>query len=201
MSWNGSGSFVRLYSWVADAAAGIDITASRMDNDTNDITGNGFGNTLTRDGQGSATASLPMNTFAHTNVGNAAARNQYAAAGQVQDGALNYVTSGGTANALTAAYAPAVTVLVDGMKLRVPAIGANTIAAPTFIPNGVGSPLAITKLGGQALALGDMFGAGHELELTYRMAGPTWELTNPATASGAVTPNQLLAIAQSYAYS
>lgn len=86
MSWNGSGVFNRIYSWIADAAAGIDITASRMDTDTNDIVSNGFGNTLTRDGQGSATANQPMNSFRHTGVGNGVNPTDYIALGQLQPG-------------------------------------------------------------------------------------------------------------------
>jgi len=69
MPFNGSGVFVRLYSWVADAAAGIDITASRMDNDTNDITANGLGLCLTRDGQGQPSATTPWNNQLITELG------------------------------------------------------------------------------------------------------------------------------------
>lgn len=69
MPWSGTGTFTRIYSWVAQAAAGFDISSSQMDTDTNDIVTSGFGNTLTRDGQGSATANLPMNGFRHTNCG------------------------------------------------------------------------------------------------------------------------------------
>lgn len=69
--WNGNGTFSRLYSWVADTAAGIDISSVRMDGDTDNITVNGFNNCLTRDGQGSATNNLPMNGFRHTGAGNA----------------------------------------------------------------------------------------------------------------------------------
>lgn len=82
--WNGSGAFTRLYSWVADTAAGIDISSSRMDADTNNIVTNGFNNCLTRDGQGAATANLPMNGFKHTNVGNGSAVTDYVAVGQLQ---------------------------------------------------------------------------------------------------------------------
>jgi microcystin-dependent protein len=84
MGWNGSGIFNRLYSWQSDKAAGINITASRMDGDTDDITSNGLGNCLTRDGQGQPTANLPMNTFRHTNVGNGQAATDYLAVGQLQ---------------------------------------------------------------------------------------------------------------------
>ena len=51
MGWNGSGVFNRLYSWVQDFQNGLDINATRMDADTDDITSNGFGNCITRDGQ------------------------------------------------------------------------------------------------------------------------------------------------------
>jgi hypothetical protein len=83
MPWNGSGQFTRNYSWVNDAANSIPITAPRVDNDTNDIVGNGFGNTLTRDGQGSATANLPMNGFKHTNCAPGVNSTDYATFGQV----------------------------------------------------------------------------------------------------------------------
>lgn len=83
MSWNGAGQFVRNFSWVNDAANNIPITATRVDSDTNDITGNGFGNTLTRDGQGSATANLPMNGFKHTNCAVGVNPTDYATMAQI----------------------------------------------------------------------------------------------------------------------
>ena len=46
MSWNGGGNFNRLYSWVADKAAGLNISSVRMDADTNDIAANGLLSTL-----------------------------------------------------------------------------------------------------------------------------------------------------------
>jgi MYXO-CTERM domain-containing protein len=55
MPWTGAGSFSRIFSWQADKAAGLDISSVRLDTDTNDITANGLGNCLTRDGQGSPT--------------------------------------------------------------------------------------------------------------------------------------------------
>ncbi len=81
MGWNGSGTFNRLFSWVADKAAAINITASRMDSDTNDIVGNGLGNCITRDGQGQPSANLPMNGFKHTGAAVGAASGEYAVLG------------------------------------------------------------------------------------------------------------------------
>lgn len=82
--WSGTGTFQRVYSWVADAAAGIDIIASRVDQDTDNITTAGFNNVLTRDGQGSATANLPMNSFRHTGASNGVNQQDYVTVAQVQ---------------------------------------------------------------------------------------------------------------------
>jgi microcystin-dependent protein len=83
LPFNGAGVFTRLYSWVSDKAAGLDITASRMDADSNDIIVSGLGNCLTRDGQGGATANLPMNGFRHTGAGQGVNPGDYATMGQI----------------------------------------------------------------------------------------------------------------------
>lgn len=189
MPWTGSGAFNRIYSWVADAAAAIDITASRMDTDTDDITTNGFGNCITRDGQGSASANQPMNGFRHTGVGNGQASTDYAALGQVQAGTgLNWTTAGGTSDALTATYTPALSSLVDGQLCLVRATAANLTTTPTFAPNGL-TAHTITKNGGQALAVGDIAGNLVEIGLRYNLANTRWELLNPPDVPiGGVVP-------------
>lgn len=179
MPYNGSGVFVRVYNWVSDAAGGIPITASRVDTEDDGIA-TGLSTAVCKDGQTTITANLPMSTFRHTGVGNAVARTDYAAAGQIQDGGLNWVIAGGTSDALTATYSPAVTALVDGMLLRVRATAANGTTTPTFSPNGL-TAHTVTKKGGTALAIADVSGAGHELFLAYNLAGTRWELLNPAT--------------------
>jgi hypothetical protein len=194
MSWNGSGSFSRLFSWVADKTAGLDISSSRMDTDSNDIASNGFGNCLTRDGQGSATGNLPMNNFKHTGVGNGSARTDSVALGQVQDGNLNWVAAGGTADALTATYSPAVTTLVDGQLFFVRASAPNATTTPTFAPNGL-TPRTITKGGGAALAVSDIPFNLAEIVLRYNLANTRYELLNPALPPlpAASIPNVVLA--------
>lgn len=82
MSFNGSGVFLRLYNWVNDAAANIKIRADRMDAEFNGIA-TGLTNCITKDGQTTVTANLPMAGFKHTGVGNASASNEYAAYGQL----------------------------------------------------------------------------------------------------------------------
>lgn len=83
MPFNGSGTFVRNFSWVNDATNSIPITATRMDSDTNDIVNNGLGLALTRDGQGSAQANLPMNGFRHINCGPAVSSTDYVILAQI----------------------------------------------------------------------------------------------------------------------
>jgi hypothetical protein len=89
----------------------------------------------------------------------------------------------GTANAITAAFGTIT--LADGIEFGVRAISANTISAPTFNPSSTGI-LAITKKGGEALAVGDIAGGGHELILRYNdLSSPKrYELLNPAAGGG-----------------
>jgi hypothetical protein len=76
--WNGAGVFTFPYNWEQDATNGINIRADRMDSQFFIISTNGFANTLTRDGQGFATANLPMNGFKHTGAANGANAGDYA---------------------------------------------------------------------------------------------------------------------------
>lgn len=101
---------------------------------------------------------------------------------QVQNDTLKSAVAGGTADALTATLAPVPT-LVDLMRVYVRAGAANATTTPTLNVNGTGA-LTITKQGGQALAAGDIAGAGHELTLVYRASVPRWELLNPAITGG-----------------
>lgn len=69
MAFNGSGVFVRLFNWVNDAANGINITASRMDSETDGIA-SGLSNCITRDGQGKPTGPIDWNAQNLSNVAN-----------------------------------------------------------------------------------------------------------------------------------
>lgn len=179
MPYNGAGIFNRLFSWVADAAAGIDISSTRTDADTNDIA-TGLTNVITRDGQSIPTNNLPMGNFRHTGASNGVALTDYATVAQLQNSAsVNWAVAGGTGDAMTAAFSPALTSLADGQLCFVRAPGANTVVAPTFKPDGM--PLhPVTTFGGQPLIAGDIFGALHELILRYNLANTRWELLNPS---------------------
>lgn len=86
------------------------------------------------------------------------------------------ITAGGTADALTATFTPAHTAHVAGRVLVITAASANATTTPTFTLDALAAK-TITKFGGQALAVGDIYGAGHELIL--KDAGTYYELMNP----------------------
>jgi hypothetical protein len=102
----------------------------------------------------------------------------------IANGALS-ATAGGTADALTATYSPAPAALVAGLTLYVRAASANATTTPQFSPNGLTGKV-IVKNNNQALAVGDIAGAGHWLHLVYDATNGVWELINPATFIGAV---------------
>lgn len=173
-----------VYNWESDALSGIRIIAARMDTQEQDIAANGLSNCLTRDGQGSAQANLPMNGFRHTGVSNATALDQYASAQQAQISSLAFAIAAGTADAITATYMPAVASLTDGMQLLFRAAGTNTTTVPTFSPNGFAAH-PITKFGDIPLAAGDIT-TNQECIVRYNMANNVWELLNPPTSPLAI---------------
>lgn len=59
MPFNGTGTFNRSYNWVNDKNNGINITASRMDGDSDGFA-TGLSTCITKDGQQTATARVPF---------------------------------------------------------------------------------------------------------------------------------------------
>lgn len=176
MAFNGSGLF-NIDSTGQPVIANTLIESADFNALTADLA-TGLSNAICKDGQTTVTANLPMAGYKHTGVGNASARTDYAAAGQVQDGKLNWVDGGGTADAITATYSPAITALVDGQLCCVRATAANATTTPTFAPNGL-TARTIVKTGGAAMVAGDIVGDGHELLLRYDLSNTRWELLNP----------------------
>jgi hypothetical protein len=139
MSWSG-GTYTKGNSgtggWAGDQASGIGIESGRHDTQDDDFA-TGINQCLNKDGSNSATADLNMGSFKHLSVGNASARNNYAAAGQVQDGSFIWCgTSGGTANAQTLTPTPAITAYAAGQVFRFVA-GFTPTAAVTLAVSGL----------------------------------------------------------------
>jgi len=97
----------------------------------------------------------------------------YATRTQVQNNSLAYAAGGGTANAHTATFSPAVTTLTDGMVLSYQASASNTGAA-TFSPNGLATKPIV---GGTHSALqGGEIVTGGKVELMYHTGLSSWVL-------------------------
>lgn len=86
MAWSG-GTFTRAQGsteWQDDAALQIGIEAATHDNQDNDLA-TGINTCLTKDGQNTPTANLPMGGYKHTGVGDATATGQYTTYNQLRD--------------------------------------------------------------------------------------------------------------------
>jgi hypothetical protein len=118
---------------------------------------------LSKDGQTTMTGNQPMAGNKHTGVGNATARDQYAALGQVQDSAATYLTSVAGTNTITASVS-GLTAYAAGQTFRFVAAGNNT-GAVTININSIGAK-AITKQGTTALVSGDIV-SGSTVAITY----------------------------------
>jgi hypothetical protein len=179
MAFNGSGTFLRIRNWTNDAAAGIRIRADRHDSEDDNFA-QGLSQCITKDGQTTITANLPMATFRHTNVGEGTALTHYARYDQVSVGKTNWADAGGTADAITASYGVSSSAPVDGQLFYVRASAANTTTTPTFAPDGH-TARTIVKLGSQPLTAGNIAGDGHELILRYDLTNTQYELLNPVS--------------------
>lgn len=178
MPWS-AGTFSRVHDWTADAAGAIDIEASRMDQE-DDGFATGINTCLTKDGQNTPTANLPMAGNRHTGVGNGAARTDYVAVNQIQDGDLYVSGSVSGTNTVLGTMTPAITAYTNGMRVLFLPANDNTGAA-TLNLNSVGAQ-SITKNGTTALAAGDL-AAGVWADLVYDNANTNWILQNPQTVS------------------
>lgn len=149
------------------------VISSTWANTTLSDIGTALTQSIANDGQTTPVANLPMATFRHTNVGNAVARTDYAAAGQVQDSVFMWLTSIAGTDTITASITPSPTVYAAGQVFRFVPAGANTTNAVTLNINGLGAK-SITKNGTTALAAGDLIG-GAVIEVIYD--GTRFQLT------------------------
>lgn len=187
MPFNGSGAYSAPASnWnpavPGDSMDTTDWNALLLDMST------AFSSVICKDGQTTITANLPMSGFRFTGVGNASARDQFAAAGQVQDSTFTWGgTATGTADALTLTLAPAITAYAAGQTFRfISSSSANTGAATINI-NSVGA--ATIQLNGAALTAGQI-AASKLYEITYD--GSNFQLRG-VSAAPTVAATQLLA--------
>lgn len=104
-------------------------------------------------------------------------------AAAINSGTFLYALAGGTANALTAALAPAPAALVNGM-LIVLGVASTNSAAATLNINGLGAK-AIVGPDAAALRAGDMV-AGETALLVYRSSWDVWMILTTSRLSSQV---------------
>lgn len=114
-------------------------------------------------------------------ISQSTADQRYATQTGFQQNTYSTANAGGTADAITATYSPAISGLTNGMTLNVRASSANVTTTPTFTPAGSIPAKTIVKGNGLPLSAGDIAGGGHWIELQYDLTLDKWVILNPAT--------------------
>ncbi|UUX38890.1 hypothetical protein NTJ56_08825 [Burkholderia contaminans] len=177
MPFNGSGAFNLLYNWQQDAAQGLNISSSRMQNQDQDIAG-GLSICLTKDGQQTPSANLPMGGFHLTNLGNATAQGNATTVQDVQNGSVTTLTSVSGTDTITATAAPAIGAYAAGQAFDLIAVGSNLTNAVTLNINGLGAK-SVVKNGSSPIEIGD-FQNGQSFRVRYD--GTNFQVVSPLAA-------------------
>ena len=193
MAFNGSGTFNRIYNWVTDKANGFKITASRMDGEFDGIA-TGLSQCITKDGQTTITANIPLNNYKLTGAGNGTARTDVINVGQVQDNQFQYLgTTGGTADAYTLSPSPSITAYATTQQITAKISATNLTTTPYLQVSAIANPTTtavIKKLSATkteiALAIGDLVANGI-YQFQRNSANDAWILLTPNIAT---TTNQ-----------
>lgn len=200
--FNGSGTYVRGYNWVNDAAASINITASRVDADMLDVV-NGFNLCVTRDGQGKISADFDFNNLSGKNLASGSAGTPSLRFNSDATHGIFLVTSGtigwsgnmqfsNTGSVISADMSNAT--IASRLAFQDKTTGNTT--SVMALPNGVGASAAWLAFNNSApnaaayAALGcdataayfdsNVTGAGTQLKLAFRVGGV--EVGNVGTA-------------------
>ena len=152
MSFNGSGTFV-VNSAGQPVVTGTTITSTAFNLLTADLA-TGLSTTLTKDGQSTPTANIPMGSFKLTGLANGTAAADAVRMSQLQSNGANYITVAGTADVITGGVTPALTAYAAGNEF-VFVVGSTNTTNVTLNVDGLGAK-AITKDGTGALTAGDL---------------------------------------------
>lgn len=164
MPFNGSGGFNALAAPIFPAVSNTTIVSSYYNAQFNDVF-SGLGMTITRDGQSTITANLPMGGFKHTAAAAATATGQYLVYGQAAAvltdlsitgtfGAVNLALSGtlsvggistftGAVNGTTATFSGAITAAGATINGAVTGITNLTTTGNTQLGDAVGDTLTV----------------------------------------------------------
>jgi len=165
MSFNGSGTFV-INSTGQPVVTNTVISSTAFNALTADLA-TGLTTTLTKDGQTTATANIPMGTFKFTGLGAGSAATDSANYGQLQTAVQNstgsFLTVSGT-DTITATVTPSLTAYAVGQTFKFIAAATNT-GAVTINISALGAK-SIVKNGSTALAAGELV-SGAMYQIVY----------------------------------
>ena len=161
MSYNGSGTFV-INSTGQPVVTGTIISSTAFNALTADLA-TGLSTAMTKDGQTSATANIPMGSFKFTGLGAGAAATDSATIAQVQSSFGTFLTVSGT-DTITGTANPALTAYAVGQSFKFLPAATNTGAATINI-SALGAK-SIVKNGSTALSAGDLV-SGSLTQIVY----------------------------------
>ena len=170
MSYNGSGVF-QINTTGQPVVAGTVISSTAFNALTSDLA-TGLSTAITKDGQTTVTANIPLAGFKITGLGAATVGTDAVQYGQIQSNTDKLVTDSGT-DTLTGSVTPALTAYAAGNLFSFVVANTNT-GAVTINIDGVGSK-SITRTGSTALVAGDMV-AGQVAVIEYD--GTRFQLLN-----------------------
>ena len=161
MSFNGSGSFA-INSTGQPVVSGTVISSSTFNALTADLA-TGLSTCITKDGQTTVTANIPMNSYKITGLAAGTAATDAARVGQLQAGGATLVTVAGT-DTYTGTMSPSLGAYAAGNVFTFVVPNTNTTAATLNI-DGLGAK-ALTRDGSTALVAGDLV-ANAEVAVVY----------------------------------
>ena len=195
MAFNGTGTFVRIYNWVTDKGNSVPITASRMDTEMDGMA-TGLSSCITKDGQTTVTANIPMASHKFTGLSTGNARTDSLTLGQVQDGQFTALgTTGGAADAYTATPSPAITAYVVTMRYSAKIQATNLTTTPTLAISGLtaGTIKKFNNSGTEVAVEASDLIAGVIYDFMRNPANDAWIVLNPnrpyLTSANFVTPS------------
>jgi hypothetical protein len=174
MSYNGTGTF-NINTAGQPVVTGTTITSTAFNLLTADLA-SGLTTALTKDGQTTPTANIPLGGFKVTGLGAGTVATDAAQYGQLQANATTIATVTGT-DTLTGSLTPALSAYATGNLFTFVATGTNT-GAVTINLNSLGAK-SITKSGTTALVAGDIV-SGQIYLIEYD--GTRFQLFNPSSA-------------------
>ena len=190
MSYNGNGVF-NINTAGQPVVAGTVISSTAFNALTADLAG-GLSTAITKDGQTTPTANIPMGGYKITNLGAGTLANDAVRVSQLQAGSFSYLAVTGS-DTIIGNCTPALTTYTTGNAFNFVVATTNT-GAVTINVDGLGAK-AITKSGSTALVAGDLVAGtmvyivydGTRFQLVFGNVFDNLNVSGTATFSGAVS--------------